>query len=69
MTSRSDECPCRTCNRQGCGKVHDICEKYQAWAQRLGHARAWRDADAEIDRYFKLQRYARRRRKHDGSQK
>ena len=25
-------CPCKTCDRKGCGSFHDSCEAYQEWS-------------------------------------
>lgn len=27
------KCPCIECEMQGCGKFHDLCEPYQAYAK------------------------------------
>ena len=29
--SKAPECPCKDCERKGCGVYHDNCEKYQSW--------------------------------------
>ena len=38
-------CPCKKCEKKGCGRKHDSCESYQAWAAER----------AEINRRKKLE--------------
>lgn len=31
-----DNCPCKDCEKKGCGAYHELCEKYQAFrAEKL----------------------------------
>lgn len=33
---KQDNCPCKDCEKKGCGAYHELCEKYQAFrAERL----------------------------------
>jgi len=60
-------CPCKTCDRQGCGRDHDTCEPYKAWKRERDLARTQRGEQVKIERYFKHQRYLRRFGKKDGT--
>jgi len=43
------KCPCKTCEKQGCGTAHDTCANYQEWLQvrALANARKYSQADVE----------------------
>ena len=30
---KQNNCPCKNCEKKGCGAYHDICEKYQAFRE------------------------------------
>lgn len=33
---KQDNCPCKDCEKKGCGAYHELCEKYQAFrAEKL----------------------------------
>ena len=35
------QCPCKGCERAGCGSYHDECERYQEWSKELQATRKW----------------------------
>ncbi|MBQ1779299.1 MAG: hypothetical protein IIZ93_14185 [Acidaminococcaceae bacterium] len=41
------KCPCKGCEKVGCGSFHDRCEAYQAWTAE--NARASEKRAAEVD--------------------
>ena len=40
-------CPCKECNRKGCGNEHDSCEPYKAWAAERAEANSRRRMDTD----------------------
>ena len=42
------ECPCKACERRGCGTAHDSCHEYKAWVQERALANARRYAHEDV---------------------
>lgn len=36
-------CPCKVCERKGCGDYHAECEAYRAWKEENRKKKAWLD--------------------------
>lgn len=45
-------CPCKDCERKGCGSYHDICEDYQKFLEQQGRARKQKSNIRELNDYF-----------------
>ena len=37
------DCPCRTCDKKGCGTYHSDCEQYLRWKKELEEVKKARD--------------------------
>lgn len=44
-------CPCKNCERKGCGQNHDTCEQYAAWVKHREEVRSRRSAESELNGY------------------
>lgn len=46
-------CPCKGCEKAGCGSLHDSCEAYQAWSaerQELNRLRNMANEHGQLSR-------------------
>lgn len=41
-------CPCKTCDRKGCGSYHDSCEPYKEWAAANKEKNEKRKAEKDV---------------------
>ena len=42
------KCPCKSCEKAGCGSFHDECERYAEWKKYREGVIARRAADADV---------------------
>ena len=42
------ECPCKTCEKRGCGNAHDTCPQYQEWLRVRALANARKRAESTM---------------------
>ena len=43
-------CPCKDCNKKGCGSYHDQCDSYQKWIQDREEKKQEQKAREALDR-------------------
>ena len=42
------QCPCKTCEKRGCGTAHDSCPEYKAWVRERALANARKYAHEDV---------------------
>ena len=43
------ECPCKKCDRKGCGSYHDVCKEYKGWSseKEANNLKRYKESDSK----------------------